>query len=243
MFFYLYDAFVRDKKYTDVLQHIEARIIELGINGRVERLTPPRNLKEIIDTALKQDARSIIIVGSDATWLRAMNILAEHPIPLGLIPLGPSPSLLAPLFGITNKEEACNILSRRIIKILPLGKANQNFFLNTVEASIPRGTHIRCNDRFSLDVQREAKLVVHNLLPPQHGIEIDIEPQGSTNGLWHRSIPQMPTRLTVRKIIIKHPEHSLPFTLDGITTIKSPITISLKPKALKVIVGKQRLLV
>jgi len=48
MFFYLYDAVVLDKKFSGLLERIESRIIELGINGRVERLTPLRNMKVAI---------------------------------------------------------------------------------------------------------------------------------------------------------------------------------------------------
>lgn len=258
MFFYLYDSFVLDKKNEPILRQIEGRIIELGINGRIERLTPLRNLKEIIDAGLKQQAHTFIVVGTDATWLRVMNILADQPVTLGLIPLSPTPSVLATLFGIGQTVEACNILSRRMTKPISVIKANQNHILTELTAELPAGATLRCDDSFRLIMQQPSRLHVMNLgkiigyketdqklLPPHQDIAIDIEPQPVlTRRVWpwggNASTPGQMTHLATRKITIDHPEQSITALIDGTINLKCPITVTFKPKALKVIVGKQR---
>ena len=47
MYFYFYDTFVSDKKNEQLLGKIENRLIELGINGRTEKLTVLKNMKEL----------------------------------------------------------------------------------------------------------------------------------------------------------------------------------------------------
>lgn len=254
MFFYLYDSLVLDKKNETILRQIESRIIELGINGRVERLTSLRNLKEIIDTGLKHKAHTFVIVGSDATWLRAMNLLADQPVALGLIPVGAT-SQLAPLFGVQQASEACNVLSRRVTKLIPVLKVNQNHVLTEVTADIPTGTVLRCNDAFRIVTQQSSRLHIMNLgkvigykdveqwfCPAPHAITIALEPAQTKLHLWSRpSRSRVQTsRLVVNKLTLQHPDQAMMVQLDGTIVLKSPLTITVKPKALKVIVGKQR---
>ena len=235
MFFYLYDAVVLDKKYSSLLDRVESRVIELGINGRVERLSPLRNLKELISQAVKSDAHTIVVFGSDSTFLHAMQVVAHHDITLGFLPFGESQ--LGPLFGMLDPVEGCNNLSRRITKQLSLGKANQTFFLSVVTAQLPRGTRLRCNDQWTVVTQAdttECTLLNTGLL------EVTLQPQLAAKGFLRKATPAHSTKLTVTKVHLEHPDNILPVLLDHTTTLKTPITFSIKPKAIKVIVGKYR---
>ena len=62
MYFYFYDTFVSDKKNEQLLGKIENRLIELGINGRTEKLTVLKNMKELIEDAIKKGAHTIVAV-------------------------------------------------------------------------------------------------------------------------------------------------------------------------------------
>ncbi len=243
MFFYLYDAFVLDKKFAPVLDRIEARIIELGINGRVEKLTPLRNIKELIELGIKARAHTIVAVGDDRTFLRTLQVVAHHPTcSLGFLPLGDSN--LGKLFGITDALDGCNTLSRRITKQLPLGKANQTFFLSEVAAEFTAGTVLRCNEQWNLITQADRTLCTITNASSQGNdsqqLQLTLQPQTSTSSWLRKAKPLHPTTVLVTKVSIDHPETAASLLLDGTTILKSPVGLSIKPKAIKVIVGKQR---
>lgn len=239
MFFYLYDEFVCDKKNDATVRGIENRIIELGINGRVERLRPLRNLKEIITTGLKQKAHTFVVVGSDATLLRAINVLAEEKVTLGFIPLGQCSSRLAELFGIYDPIEACNTLSRRITKPIPLAKANQTHFLTELSFLAPAGTVLQFDNDYSITGTTDCYITV-NPRPPVCYVTIQPAKQ-IKRSLWGHQLPAAtPTKLTTRRLTVEPPEKTLEVLLDQTTTIKAPLTVTLKTKPLKMIVGKTR---
>lgn len=236
MFFYLYDAIVLDKKFAGLLERVESRIIELGINGRIERLTPLRNIKELIANGVRNGAHTVVVLGTDNTFLHAMQVVAREDVTLGFLPFGES--TLGALFGITDPLEGCNSLSRRITKQLALGKANQTFFLNTITATVPSGTQLKCNNQWSLITRVDhSELTVANT----GALQITVQPQTSAKGFLHKAKPFQATRLVVKELKLEHPDTALPLLLDGETTLKTPVTITIKPKAIKVIVGKHRL--
>lgn len=242
MFFYLYDTIVLDKKYSTLLDRIESRIIELGINGRVEKLTALRNMKELIELGIKNDAHTIVVLGSDQTFLRALQVVAQHPnCALGFLPI--SESTLGKLFGIQDPLDGCDTLSRRITKQLALGKANQTYFLQQVSLQLPAGSVVRCNDQWSVTTQQALTdcLIRHLDMIGEHQLlQIQLTPQPAPAGFLRKIKSFKPTLLPVRKAVFDHPDQAMPAVLDGATTLKTPITVSLKPKAIKVIVGKQR---
>lgn len=253
MFFYLYDAVVLDKKYATLLDQIESRVIELGINGRIERLTPLRNIKELIDHGVKNGAHTIVVVGTDQTFLRTLQVTAQYDVAVGFLPFGPS--ALGSLFGVTDPLDGCNALSRRITKQLALGKANQTYFLTEVTAELPRGTKITCDGQWSIITQTDTTtLALANLghvlgsrvevptVYDTHQLHLMLQPHSQPTGFLRKQVLNHPTSVLVHKVTIEHPDLSVAVLLDQTTALKTPVSFSLKAKAIKVIVGKQRLL-
>ncbi len=253
MFFYFYDTFVLDKKHEGTLTRVENRIIELGINGRVEKLTPLRNMKGLLEDGIKQGAHTVVIIGDDTTFVRAVNITAEHDVVLGYIPFAKT-SPLAELFGITDTFEACNILSRRIIKQLSLGKANANYFLTSLVAEKSDELKVSCDNQFTVSSRSEPmRFRIHNLgdvfstsenkelyVSPTR-LHLEIDPLPAARSLFKKSTPQPnSSTLPLRKAEITHVAEPIRVRLDNETTIKTPITVTFKPKQLKVVVGKDR---
>lgn len=269
MFFYLYDSFVLDKKHEGALTKVENRVIELGINGRVEKLTPLRNLKDVLEGAIKQEAHTIVIVGDDTTLVRAINVLAHHKVSVGYIPFG-NQSSLAKVFGIPDTFEACNILSRRITKLIDLGKANQNYFITAATTTESSGLRIKCDGEFTVSFPNNPMTIgfmnlgdilnkefssneLCNVTDRRLLLKMSEQPH---SGGWlqhspikiNRSKPALSTPsaditvLPLSKAELTHVEQPVPIVLDQITTLKTPLTISVKAKQLKMIVGKDRLI-
>lgn len=245
MFFYLYDAFVSEPKNESTRSQVEARLIELGINGRVERLSPLKNIKELLRSGVKQEAHTIVVVGDDSTFLRAMNIVAGYDVALGYIPFD-SKTGVAKVLGIPDTFAACDILSRRIISTAPLLKVNQNYVFNAVTVeSLPSDLQIDCDKNFTVsssqghtlrianlddigDEQADHSLVTVELLEPSTGRKRNVEPVVSS------LVSATQLKITSRT--------GTPVLLDGITQLKTPLTVTRQPNKVKVIVGKHRLI-
>lgn len=256
MFFYVYDTLVLSDKYAKTLALIEGRIIELGINGRVEKLTALRNLKELLEDGVKRSAHTIVVVGNDTAFVRAVNILAVHPVVLGYIPFDPE-SRLAKIFGIPSTMEACNILSRRIIKTFGIAKANQNYFLTALTTEPHSGYKLLCDDRYTITSrQRELlRISVLNLglifTPQSENMRLGTATSNTcslhieackAHRLWSKTIPYDTSQFTIKKLNLQSlTDEPLAVSLDGATILKTPITVTVKPKALRLIVGKTRL--
>ncbi len=259
MFFYFYDSFVLNNKNEATLTRVESRIIELGINGRVEKLAPLRNMKELLQDGIKRGAHTVVVVGDDATFLRTVNIVAGQDIVLGYIPFGKE-SALAKVFGIPDTFEACNILSRRIIKELNVGKANKNYFLTSAKLEHTDGLQITCDEQFTVSGRiQPTSCHIHNLgnilsSPVKEALidttnnklVLDMQPNTKKRSLLGRknssSSATGGSTLLVRKAELRHEHEPIAVTLDNATTIKTPVTISVRPKQLKVIVGKERMM-
>lgn len=255
MFFYFYDTFVTDKAYATTLNAIESRIIELGINGRVEKLTPLRNMKELLEAGLKHEAHTVVVVGNDATFIRALNIVASYPTILGYIPF-PGPTVLGTIFGLGNSLTACDVLSRRIVTAVNLAKANQSYFLGTLIVDNATTLKVGCDDHYTITNQAAiAKLAIENFgnitsssqsnqIYGKHSkLHLTLQPLKTKRSLFKQTtVPQIPTQVFANKFTLTHLEQPLTVTIDGEIKLKTPLTITLKPKQLKIIVGKDRLI-
>ena len=126
---FIYDSFLNQKKYDRLLARLETRITDLGLNGKICRLSLMRNIGDTVKNELKRGAKTIIAVGNNKTVNQIINSLAGGAVPLGLIPIGQENNDLARGLGIESVDQACDILSARLLTRLDLGLANQTYFL------------------------------------------------------------------------------------------------------------------
>ena len=54
MYLYIYDNFLTEKKYQSLLYKIENRLVDLDIKGRVVRLNILKNMRDVVDSGIKQ---------------------------------------------------------------------------------------------------------------------------------------------------------------------------------------------
>jgi len=255
MFFYLYDNFVNEKKYEETLTKTENRLIELGINGRIEKLSILRNLKELIEDGIKKGCHTIVAVGDDNTLIKVINIIAEHNVTIGFIPMVAN-SKLAKIFGIKNSSDACDILSKRLIKKISLGKANQNYFLTALTINDSDQVAIECEDKYKISLtEKNCSLTIYNLgnflqkidekkwqiFPQKNCLSIAICPtnQNSFSKFFKKNSSSRSSLFAVKKIKITS-QDSVPILLDEQTTLKTPLTVTIKPKKISLIVGRER---
>lgn len=255
MFFYFYDTFINDKKNEGLLSQVENRLIELGINGRIEKLSVLKSMQEMIEDGIKKDAHTVIVVGNDETFIKAMQIVADHDVIIGYIPFD-SNSRFAQLFGIPDALEACNILSKRLIKKIDLGQANDKYFISALELPAAEDVQVRCDGKYSVStVDEKNNLSICNmgtvfsennaqLYPVDNGLlNVVITPPGKSGlKLFGELKPGKQSIFPIKKAKIECKDKTLLAILDQHLKLKMPLQVKIVPKKVKIIMGKDRLI-
>jgi len=245
---FIYDSFLNQKKYDRVLARIETRITDLGLNGKIDKLDPMKNINEIVGQEIKRGAKSIIVVGNDQTINKIANIMVNCQIPLGIIPIDKKNNDIAQALGIEFEESACESLSARRIARIDVGLANNACFL--LRAMITnQGTTIEINQNYSVEINdKKGETQIINLLPPDVVVPIknQISPQDGILDLFIKtktaknifSQKNNYSLFQIKKILIKNKR--FPIVLDNAKSIAAPVKISLLKQKLNIIVGRNR---
>lgn len=250
----MYDNFVTDKKNEKLLSRIETRLTDLGISGRIERLTMFKDIHEIVADAAGQGSETIVAVGNDETVGRLIDAVGEFDMAFGVIPVGDGPHGIAAMLGVEEGVEACNILSRRVLQTVDLGRINDHYFLSSVRIPRTRAA-ISCNGTYSVIPTEDNEIQVCNLAPvaaaggttfssPRDGfLETVFQPaprRGLFSNFFRAAEPaSAPTVVPVRTLRVKHHQ---PVTVirDGQRLSSTVLDIQILPNRLKVITGKAR---
>ena len=254
MYLYLYDSFLNEKKYSSLLAKIETRLTDLSIGGKIFRLSPLRNISELIRDEISNGVKTVVAVGNDKTFGQIINIAARYNITMGIIPVGPE-NKIAHLLGINSPEEACNVLASRMVERVDLGKANDTFFLSNLTLSSGQVT-IECEDQYRLTPQTQDLVSICNLKPlfvtnlgenpyfnPTDGLlEILVQPLASGFfNFWRKKTTSINNSIIPFKKIFIKSSQSVPVFTDGQKVLKTPVQIEIVPKKLRIIIGKNRL--
>jgi len=249
MYFYIYDSFLSDKKYESTLARVEARLLELGINGKIEKLTILKNLKEMVQDALKKGAKTLVVVGDDTTLSKVISYVAPHKkATLGYIPVGPEKKI-AELLGIPSGEAACDVLSKRIVHKFDLGKVNKKYFLFNLDIAKKKNVKIECDGNYTIEaITPDSSLKICNLglleeetyFNPGDGLLEAVVLDKKSGWNIFKSSFKKDSVFPIKKAKIKCHTECVSLVADGETIIKTPATVSVVPKRLNIIVGRGR---
>lgn len=244
MYLYIYDSFLNDKKYTDLLIKIEKRITDLGIKGRVAKLSILKNMKELITDGVKEGVKTVVVIGNNQTFAKVINIVADLDVVLGLIPV--EKSKIATILGIPPKINACDILASRIIKKIDLGKINNQYFIHSAEINNSEVV-IEYNSFKVQPATKENQITFYNFAdvnspnssPIDGLLEAVITPVKSNFLGKKKSLGD--TVLPFNKIkVTSQEEEQISILTDEQIIMKTPARISVSPEKLNIIVGPER---
>jgi len=242
MYLYIYDSFLNDKKYNDLLIKIEKRVTDLGIKGRVARLSILKNMKELIIDGVREGVETIVVIGDNKTFSKVINIIANLNITLGLIPINNN-NKIAKLLGIPPGSLACETLASRIIKRIDLGRVNKHYFIS--KAQINNGNiEINYGNFKIMPTTEKNSITFYNFsnnkdFSPVDGIlEMVIIPIKSTF-FGKKNIKSTIFPFQNIKINSTSDEQAT-VLIDEQIIVKTPVKIKVDPKKLKVIVGGER---
>jgi len=245
MYFYLYDSFLSDKRYARELTDIEARVADLGIGGKIGRLTTLKSADDMIRQAVRQGAETVVAVGNDETVSRVVRSILGSQIILGIIPLG-EPVTMADALGIPSGLAACEVLSARILEAVDIGRVNNHNFLSTVEVAQAPVT-IRLNNAFSItpDSAEQSVRIVNfsasgrsNPHDGRFDAVITGRRSGGRFGLGRHNEADSIIPCTKAEIISL--DEPVEIIADGAFRLKTPAIIDMSPKQMTIIVGKER---
>jgi diacylglycerol kinase family enzyme len=174
----------------------------------------------------------------------AMSTLAETDVTVGIIPVGEYTEMATAL-GIPYGVAACDILSARITSTLDLGKVNNRYFLSKLSLPECKSITIDCDSKFQVSALSPATIDIANFgeqgSPRDGHLDVIVRPQESKKmfGFGRRSFSKA-SIFPVKKLTIRSGGDSMPIMSDGETIIKTPATVEIAPKKLRIIVGKQR---
>jgi diacylglycerol kinase family enzyme len=258
MYYYLYDTYVNDSKYEKVLDRIKTRLLDLDIQGKHERMSLLKNVESMIGDEVRHGAQTIIVIGNDKTFLKAVDTVARNNATIGIIPLGPGNQIAAAL-GIPDDERACDILAARKLTQFDLGQANSLYFFS-------RLTMTKNIDRLAISHQGYRVMPQHDCsevslynfaipetpavdkqlgkIDPQDGM-LDLvfrsqEKEKRGFSLFRRESPIVIDSIIQGKLFEVKSFEYLPLMLDGYKVMKTPVSVRLADKKLKVIVGKTK---
>lgn len=256
MYFYLFDSFLQERKYGKIKIKLELKITDLGLEGRIEQLTVLKNLSELISTAVKRGAKTIVAIGNDQTFSKVVESIANLGLfdsVVGFVPIGKS--IFAKILGLPPEDLALDVLSSRLIQKIDLGKINNHYFLSSVRITSPK-IFLEMEESYKVIPSSQIEEVsVYNfgyfpcpfsqrrVFNPKDGYLEAIITKRKTSLLpFLKGNLEGDSLFFVKKIKIKPTEEEpLPVMLDNLKILKTPLTIEVEPVKLKVIVGKERM--
>jgi len=244
---YIYADYLKGSKYEKITRTIENRLTDLGISGKIHRLSQFKNLEEIIDEDLRRGITTIVVIGDDKMARDAINVLAGREAALGIIPLGET-NKIASLLGIPEGAVACDTLSQRIINRLDVGEINNKIFFSRLYINSQRRP-ITCDGQYDIFSPGGDVLIINSNLDPAEKslpnanpkdgkFEILVKPKQP--GLKFFGKKTIQESLFFAKRLKIESSSAFPIFVDGKKIFYKNVDIEIVPAALKVVVGKGR---
>jgi len=248
MYYYIYDNYLVEKKYQPVISKIESRLTDLGINGKIIRMSVFKNLSKSLNEDIAKGIKTIVVVGNDQTLNQSINLIDNLNLPIGLIPIGPNNNI-ASIMGIPEGEAACNILSSRNILPIKLGIINKKYLFISYLEMMSDGVYINCDDNYYINIENRKDIItISNIYYGEYEDKLPIK--NNTNylnliiknqikGLF-KAKKESFSHFKAKKIHING-DKSIPILImDEKRIIKTPIKIEIAKQTINLIVGKNR---
>lgn len=250
MYYYIFE---QPRNSADRKTHDKVRIAleNSGIFGEISVASPARSADELTEMGFNKGATTIVAVGSDRHINKIVNTIKllerglNRNVVLGVIPVDDGSSIKERL-RLNGLEDACDALKKRRYTTVTLGYIEGvRYFLTTAEmhSSMPVKVSIRA-DRWQsaheitdLVIFSDLTFSFYNSMGAKKGLgRLMSWMTGSKSGADEASIFHGRT-LQVSSGVI------LPVTIEGETVTKTPFIVYKMPRALKVIIKRDKFIV
>jgi diacylglycerol kinase family enzyme len=167
-------------KYEKMQTELSGLLAEFKISGEMARVTPLRNISDLVDTASSRGCKTLVACGSDDTFNLMLAALKGRDFTLGFIPLDEK-SFLGKIFGLDSLFAGAKTIAARRLEKIDLAKIADNYFISFLEfgvlsqnlktagwltnlkllSSEPKKLSIRIDDSYDLNISALGGLVVN----------------------------------------------------------------------------------
>lgn len=250
MYVYLYDNFLKQKKYESTLRAIETRLTDYGIAGKIIRLQNYSDTKMIVEDEINKGVTAVVVVGNDKTLGHVQSRAASCDILFGFLPIGIE-NMIAEVLGIPDGVEAVDTLAKRRKIDLDAGWMNNRYFISQLYIP-PSNISVVYDEQFEVSSEKgKLELVVCNLQPfiwKFKGKQQYVHPQDGKLEAFVRPIVgrgvfsykyEDPSIFPFEEMIVWS-KKAFPVHADGKTTKETQLKIKLAKRRIKMIVGRNR---
>ncbi len=246
MHVYIYDDFLTKGKYTKTVNRIETRLTDLGLSGKIVRLSNIKNFKGVIHGEVKRGAKTIVAVGNDATFNKLLNVLLCDEISfffknllLAFIPV--EPSLIGKSLGINNYQEACNILLARRNEKINVAQANKHFFISQAYIN-NANTEIKIGEDFTVKPLEKGGSYIINMPSVELATQMpSVNPKNSNLHVYIQD-RNSSSFFTANTVAVSNKSGGY-LNLDNTINLPLPAKLSVSDKQINLIVGKNRVFI
>jgi len=251
MYVYLYDNFLKQKRYESVLKPMETKLTDYGIAGKIIRLQHYTHAEVLVEDEIRKGAKTVVIVGNDKTFGYVLSRAATCKITYGFLPVGPDNNI-AEVLGISVGVEACDVLARRRKLKLDVGWVNNRYFISQLHIP-PSRIEIEYDESFRVSAKSgKMELVVCNLKPfswSGKGKEYIVHPQDGKleaflrpiikSKIMKRDRLEPPSIFPFEEMVVSS-KTPFPVETDGKVSKEMKIKIRLAKSRIDMVVGKGR---
>lgn len=246
MYYFIFE-YPRNRKLVEVARQVEDEVVSCGIAGEIIELTPARNIDNLIADAGRKGYQTLVVVGGSKLVNKIASKLLRYEMVFGVVPLGRSESL-EKLINCSDWKEAVDALKRRRWIFSAMGRIeDKTTFISPCNLDIQSKKRVTIEtDNWSTQINTTS-LTVQPINKENGKPLIAVHCQskvGEKSGLaswWHTLTSTEKTALSVFKndsIIIKT-EEQLSLVIDDMIIARTPTTISVIPRAIRLIVAKK----
>ncbi len=261
MYVYFLDKLAQEQPGKFSIPVFESEIVQHDIRGRIERLSTFKDPTIIIEDAIAAgQATTIIAVGEDATFFELLPFAIKHKLGIGFIPLQKQ-SRLSHIFGMPHGLAAVQLLAKRltqtldVLTIVSAEETHQSIFGIT----LPTSARVFIEDSWSVRVKDDsgATLCIENAATMETLSEknphinafndglLDVVTKKTTTSMkrWFGSAESSTLdHFQARSVRVESASATMNAVGDNDARIALPCTITVTPKALHCIVGKESVL-
>lgn len=245
---YIYADYIKGSRYEKEMRIIENRLTDLGISGKIHRLSQFKDLDEMVRDDIRRGISNIVVVGDDEILKKAIGTASEFDITLGVIPISGRDNKISSILGIPEGSVACDTLSQRLIEKLDIGNINGKKFFSRLFINHQKNP-LLCDKQYeifcpggdifiynlNLDVENKE---IPKINPHDGRFEILVKPKIRT-GFFKKSETGKESLFFAKKLNIKS-SSAFSIYVDGKKNFYKNVDIKIESHKLRVIVGKNR---
>ncbi|MEO8066006.1 MAG: diacylglycerol kinase family protein [Candidatus Doudnabacteria bacterium] len=267
MYYYIVDPQkISQREFERVQNLLYSSLSEFRVSGEVMRSTGLRTINQLVENAFSHGAKTIVAVGSDDTLHDVINAIKSREMTVGFIPIFETE--IGEMLGLKNIEQSAKTIGLRRLAEFDLGSVNGNYFLSKLTFGLGTKTNAGLFNfkliqslftlpifevKFSVNGRYQASTkVVSGIITINRNAEAEAEvmllPKLSRAKTFryrkqilsgdYRQISEA-SIIQANKIEVSVPA-GLPLRVGGRVIAKTPATIEILPKALKLIVSRDR---